>query len=96
MKIITGEECAPQHNLLVCNLVLNFKIPLPIPLIAKRWVWRLRDPDIRMDFCYKTGTLSGSYDSARTSSEEIGSELEKNSLLRTTEGVRKWTKKNIC
>ena len=30
-----------------------------------------------MDFCQKIGTLSGSYDSAQTSSEETGSQLEK-------------------
>ena len=60
MKVIPGEVCA-RLKLLVCTLLLNFKIPLLKTFIPKRRVWRLRDPDIQMDFREEIGTLSGSY-----------------------------------
>lgn len=64
VKIIPDKECAPQYESLVFYLVLNFKIPVPIPFIRKRQVWRLCDPGIQMDFLQKIRTLSGSYNSA--------------------------------
>ena len=48
-----------------------------------------------MDFCQKIGTLSGSYDSAQTSSEETGSQLEKKQPSRNNGGSLQLDKEHL-
>ncbi len=90
IKVICGEECAPQHRLLVGDLRLSFSKPQPQPFVPKRRVWRLKDPLCSDQFrSVVDGKLGANV--CNDSPDAIWEQL-KSTLLQATEDVCGWTK----
>ena len=49
-KVINGEECTPQHKLLVADINVNRYKVTPTLLPARRRVWKLKEPAIRDEY----------------------------------------------
>lgn len=90
VKVIPGEECTLQHRLLICNLRLLYSEPRSQPFVSKRRIWKLNDPDCKVE-------CSRLFDKKLSSAETGGAggnlESTENSLLSATEEVCCWTKK---
>ena len=50
VKVIPGEECALQHNLLVCDLRLKMPPPSKRKFTPRLKIWKLKDPEISQRF----------------------------------------------
>ena len=90
--MIPGEEVALQHQLLVCNMMIDM-----LPQIKRKFtpppkVWKLRDPQTcsRFQEVFKAHVPAVETDAA-TTTEEIWAKL-KTGLLKTTEEVCSTTK----
>ena len=92
VKVIPGEECTPQHKLLVCDLELKFDKPRPKQFIPKRCVWKLRDPTVQATYSDVVSGLLVNDGNTANGTEEIWIHLKEN-LLKATEEVCGWTKK---
>ncbi len=92
VKVIPGEECAPQHHLLVCDMRL--KIPrLPKrKFIPRLKTWKLKDPSFRERFqeCFNA-RITASTDEVSPDTEGLWAKL-KDGLRKTTEEVCGTTK----
>ena len=96
VKVIPGEECAPQHHLLVCDMLLDIP-PLPKRKFTPRLkTWKLKDPATRERF--KETFTQRIASSQEQVNEEITLDTEglwanlRDNLLKTTEEVCGMTK----
>ncbi len=93
VKVIPGEEIAPQHHLLVCDFRADIP-PMPKKNFSPRLrSWRLNDPEAQSEF-HEAFIAEISTDTASSgATEEIWGKL-KSSLLKVAEGVCGFTKKH--
>ena len=49
-KVIGNEECIPQHKLLVAVLKIQIFSEKPRFIVAKGKLWRLRDPEVQVEY----------------------------------------------
>ena len=43
VKVIAGEECAPQHKLVVCDLNIKSTVERKRPFVPRMKIWKLKD-----------------------------------------------------
>lgn len=87
VKVITGEEVALQHQLLVCDLRINQPPKARRKFTPRPKVWKLKDPEICKHFEEAFASrVSASVRGDDTTTEEIWANL-KTGLLETTEKV---------
>lgn len=91
IKVIAGEECATQHRLLVCDLLLQYQPPRRHPYTPKLRTWKLRDPLHKSQFSKALDAKLSN--TTKTVSMEDAWSLLKSSLQQATEQVCGWTKK---
>ena len=92
VKVIPGEECIPQHNLLVCSLKLHQSETPQRAYIPKRRIWKLKDPIVCQTYEEEFAKIAHSKTSTHTDPETIWDRL-KTSLLETSDKVCGWTRK---
>ena len=88
VKVIAGEECAPQHRLVVADFTV-VSPSLPKRKFEPRLkVWKLRAPEKQVEFAerFKANFETSSTEGAGTNVEELWSALKGN-LLKTTKEV---------
>ena len=92
VKVIPGEEVALQHQLLVCDMMIDMPPQIKRKLTPRPKVWRLRDPQTcsRFQEVFKAHVPTVETEAA-TTTEEIWAKL-KTGLLKTTEEVCGTTK----
>ena len=90
VKVIPGEEVALQHQLLVCDMMINMPSQIKHKFNTRPKVWKLRDPQTcsRFQEVFKAHTVEKK---EATTTEEIWSKL-KTGLLKTTEEMCGTTK----
>ena len=49
-KVTGGEECAPQHKLLVCDIILQSRPQQPRTAPARRRIWKLQKPEVSEEY----------------------------------------------
>ena len=91
VKVIAGEECALQHQLLVCDLTIKATKEAKKPFIPKRRVWKLKDATVREEFL--TGIRGQVSDTCPNGSVEDLWYSLKDSLLKVSDKVCGWTSK---
>ena len=90
VKVIAGEECIPQHRLVVCDLALKVRREHKKPLVPRRKVWKLKDENVKQAF--------EAHVEESLSNMEVGSTIEekwsslKACLLSATDSTCGWTK----
>ena len=47
VKVIAGEECIPQHRLVVCDLALKVRREPKKSFVPRRKIWNLKDENIK-------------------------------------------------
>ena len=89
VKVIPGEECAPQHKLLVCDIQVKEEFVKPQTFIPRRKIWKLREAENKVKFeqLFKTKVQGNT----ATTTEEIWSVL-KQGLLDSADEICGWTK----
>ncbi len=90
VKVISGEEVAQQHQLLVCDLLVRAVKEVRKPFIPKRKVWRLKEDEIRQKFV-RTFRVKPQRKGQDASIEDLWDSL-KDDLLATSDAVCGWTK----
>ena len=92
VKVIPGEEVALQHQLLVCDMMIDMPPQIKRKFTPRPKVWKLRDPQTcsRFQEVFKAHVPPVETEAA-TSTEEIWAKL-KTGLLKTTEEVCGTTK----
>ena len=92
VKVIPGEEVALQHQLLVCDMIIDMPPQINRKFTPRPKVWKLRDPQTcsRFQEVFKAHVPAVETEAA-TTSEEIWAKL-KTGLLKTTEEVCGTTK----
>ena len=93
VKVIPGEDCAPQHRLLVCD----FKVDIP-PQRKKKFVprlrtWRLKDPAVQQEFYEAFTAATQETNTQEESTEAIWSKV-KTGLLSAAEVACGYSKKH--
>ena len=48
IKVLSFEDCVPQHKLLVCDFVM--KMTKHAPVILRLRGWKLKEPELRAEF----------------------------------------------
>ena len=91
-KVIPGEECVPQHNLLVSTLILRPTNVKPRPFVPKRRIWKLKDPSVSFEFEEKFKELVNGYSTDNDDPDGKWNFL-RDALLKVTDKVCGWTKK---
>ena len=89
VKVITGEECAPQHRLVVADFSVVVQPPPKRKFTPRLKVWKLRDPEKQAEFaeCFKAKVQNPiANNEAENSVEGLWTTLKGN-LLKTTEEV---------
>ena len=88
MKVIAGEECAPQHRLVVADFTLVTTLPPKRKFQPRLKVWKLRDREKQTEFAerFKANVEAPSVEVAGTTVEELWSS-RKGNLLNTTKEV---------
>lgn len=90
VKVIAGEECAPQHRLVVCDLTLKTSREVKRPHVPRRKVWKLKEENIRQAF--------GAYVQENLEGQEVSASVEdkwsclKKCLLDASDQTCGWTK----
>ena len=92
VKVIPGEEVALQHQLLVCDMMIDMPPQIKRKFTPRPKVWKLRDPQTysRIQEVFKAHVPAVETEEA-TTTEEIWAKL-KTGLLKTTEEVCGTTK----
>ena len=92
VKVIPGEEVALQHQLLVCDMMIDMPPQIKRKFTPRPKVWKLRDPQTcsRFQEFFKAHVPAVETEAA-TTTEEIWAKL-KTGLLKTTEEVCGTTK----
>ena len=92
VKVIPGEEVALQHQLLVCDMMIDMPPQIKRKFTPCPKVWKLRDPQTcsRFQEVFKAHVPAVETEAA-TTTEEIWAKL-KTGLLKTTEEVCSTTK----
>ena len=92
VNVIPGEEVALQHQLLVCDMMIDMPSQIKCKFIPRPKVWKLRDPQTCSWFqeVFKAHVPAVETEAA-TTTEEIWTKL-KTGLLKTTEEVCGTTK----
>ena len=92
VKVIPGEEVALQHQLLVCDMMIDMPPQIKHKFTPRPKVWKLRDPQTcsRFQEVFKAHVPAVETEAA-TTTEEIWAKL-KTGLLKTTEEVCGTTK----
>ena len=92
VKVIPGEKCALQHQLLVCDIMIDMPPKIKRRFTPRPKVWKLRDPQTcsRFQEVIKAH-VSAVETEAATTTEENWAKL-KTGLLKTTEEVCGTTK----
>ena len=92
VKVIPGEEVALQHQLLVCDMMIDMPPQIKCKFTPRPKVWKLRDPQTcsRFQEVFKAHVPAVETEAA-TTTEEIWAKL-KTGLLKTTEEVCDTTK----
>ena len=92
VKVIPGEEVALQHQLLVCDMMIDMPPQIKRKFTPRPKVWKLRDPQTcsRFQEVFKAHVPTVETEAA-TTTEEIWAKL-KTGLLKTTEEVCGTTK----
>ena len=90
--MIPGEEVALQHQLLVCDMMIDMPPQIKRKFTPRPKVWKLRDPQTcsRFQEVFKAHVPTVEFEAA-TTTEEIWAKL-KTGLLKTTEEVCGTTK----
>ena len=85
VKVIPGEEVALQHQLLVCDMMIDMPPQIKRKFTPRPKVWKLRDPQTcsRFQEVFKAHVPAVETEAA-TTTEEIWAKL-KTGLLKTTE-----------
>ena len=92
VKVIPGEEVALQHQLLVCDMMIDMPPQIKHKFTPGPKVWKLRDPQTCSQFQeVLKAHVSAVETEAATSTEEIWEKL-KTGLLKITEEVCGTTK----
>ena len=94
--MIPGEEGALQHQLLVCDTMIDMPPQIKRKFTPRPKVWKLRDPQTcsRFQEVFKAHVPAVETEAA-TTTEEIWAKL-KTGLLKTTEEVCGTTKPHRC
>ena len=50
VKVVAGEECAPQHNLVVCNLIIKSPMKVKKLFVPRRKIWKLKQDATKEKF----------------------------------------------
>ena len=90
VKVIAGEECAPQHK-----LVINIKsmIERKRPFVPRRKIWKLKDSEISDSFyTHFTQNLDKIDEADRNGNVESKWATLKDCLLEASDSVCGWTK----
>ena len=92
VKVVPGEEVALQHQLLVCDMMIDMPPQIKCKFTPRPKVWKLRDPQT----CNRFQEVFNAHvpvveTEAATTTEEIWAKL-KTGLLKTTEVVCGTTK----
>ena len=92
VKVIPGKEVALQHQLLVCDMMIDMPPQIKRKFTPRPKVWKLRDPQTcsRFQEVFKAHVPAVETEAA-TTTEEIWAKL-KTGLLKTTEEVCGTTK----
>ena len=89
-KVINGEECSPQHKLLVADInIKRYKVK-PKLLPARRRVWKLKEPTIRDEYQSKVHESIANY-STTEDVETTWNDL-KSCVLESFDATCGWTK----
>ena len=85
VKVVVGEKCALQGQLLVCGLTIKATKEAKKSFIPKRRVWKLKDVTVREEFLTETrGQVSDTFPNGTV--EDLWYSL-KNSLLKASDKV---------
>ena len=89
VKVIPGEEVALQHQLLVCEMMIDIPPQSKCKLTPHPKVWKLRDPQTcsRFQEVFKAHTKAVETEAASTTTTEETWGKLKTGLLNTTGGV---------
>ena len=88
VKVIAGEECAPQHRLVIADFTVASPSPPKRKFEPLLRIWKLRTPDKQVEFAkrFKTNFEAPNVEGAGITVEELWLALKGN-LLNTTKEV---------
>ena len=99
VKVIPGEECTPQHHLLVCDMQLDIPHPPKRKFTPQLKTWKLKDLAIwehfKESFTQRIAMQEETTVVGSVNTEGLWANL-KDSLLKTTEEVCSITKPRGC
>ena len=78
VKVIPGEECAPQHHLLVCDFTVSAPPKAKRKFTPRQRTWKLLDPVVASEFhaTFKSKVEESTPNSAATTPEEAWHNLK--------------------
>ena len=89
IKVICGEECAPQHRLLLGDFKLCTKLKSAKGHVPKTRIWKLKRPDVRLEYkqCVQETLTNFNGENVNDCWEQI-----KSCLLNVCDGTYGWMK----
>ena len=97
VKVIPGKEVALQHQLLVCDMMIDMPPKIKRQFTPRPKVWKLRDPQTCSQFqeVYKAHVPAVETEAA-TTTEEIWAKLKKTDKVCGTTKPHRWRRETWC